>query len=262
MWPISDFLGISFPTYLVIISFSYCLAIAYSLWRARKMHLDYLRTLDFAFIIMIFGFWGARLGHVYFEDWLYYRTQPIAIFYFWQGGFVFYFGALAAAFATWVWAKKKQLSYFAYADLFAPVILLGYALGRIACFSAGCCYGKICHLPWAVNFPPGSLAPSSIAIHPTQLYASLWSFVLLLVFLWIEKGEKARRKKYFSFVGHRFFFVVLWSSLGRIVMEIYRDDDRGTMPFGYSSAIWISLILSLLSLFFIYKQKKIMSKAS
>jgi phosphatidylglycerol:prolipoprotein diacylglycerol transferase len=42
------------------------------------------------------------------------------------------------------------------ADLIAPSLALGLAIGRIGCLLNGCCYGGPCDRPWAVTFPAGS----------------------------------------------------------------------------------------------------------
>ena len=78
-------------------------------------------------------------------------------------------------------------------DVAAPAVAIGIAIGRIGCFLNGCCYGAVCHLPWAVCFPAGSHAWArqvdaglispwaihSLPVHPTQIYASLAGFALL-----------------------------------------------------------------------------------
>src|SRR5206468_3661124 len=80
-------------------------------------------------------------------------------------------------------------------DVIAPALALGIALGRLGCFLNGCCYGDVCHLPWAMTFPQGSspwahhvdlglipqAAARSLPIHPTQIYAAIDGLVLLLL---------------------------------------------------------------------------------
>ncbi|MDD2714402.1 MAG: prolipoprotein diacylglyceryl transferase [Candidatus Wallbacteria bacterium] len=63
----------------------------------------------------------------------------------------------------------------------APAIAIGLAVARIGCFLQGCCFGRPTLLPWGVNFGDG------IMRHPTQLYESLFMFVLF--FLLIRKSR-------------------------------------------------------------------------
>ena len=51
----------------------------------------------------------------------------------------------------------------------APALAVGHAIGRIGCFLVGDDYGRPSDLPWSVAFPEG-LPPTSVRVHPTQLY--------------------------------------------------------------------------------------------
>ena len=68
--------------------------------------------------------------------------------------------------------------------MLAPTVGLGIGLGRIGCFLNGCCFGTPTDLPWGVTFPEGSI-PDYIfhnqAIHPAQLYSSLYGFALFFL---------------------------------------------------------------------------------
>ena len=70
------------------------------------------------------------------------------------------------------------------ADAFAPSLALGSAVAAIGCLEAGCDYGTPTHLPWAVVFTSPAAAPGTplgVALHPTQLYASMVQFVLFVL---------------------------------------------------------------------------------
>ena len=111
----------------------------------------------------------------------------------WQGGNVFYgciLGGLTGSILYWL---RRPFPFWLMTDVAAPAVAIGIAVGRIGCFLNGCCYGALCHQPWAVRFPAGShawarqvdaglispLAVYSLPVHPTQIYASLAGFVLL-----------------------------------------------------------------------------------
>jgi phosphatidylglycerol:prolipoprotein diacylglycerol transferase len=51
----------------------------------------------------------------------------------------------------------------AVADLIAPSMLLGLAIGRVGCLLMGCCYGGVCDHVWALEFPATSPAYRSQA---------------------------------------------------------------------------------------------------
>jgi phosphatidylglycerol:prolipoprotein diacylglycerol transferase len=64
-----------------------------------------------------------------------------------------------------------------------PALALGHLLGRIGCFLVGDDYGRPTSLPWGVAFPEG-LPPTSVPVHPTQLYEA--AFLGLLTWLLIR----------------------------------------------------------------------------
>lgn len=60
-------------------------------------------------------------------------------------------------------------------DTFAVPVAVAIAIGRLACFAGGCCYGTECTLPWGVNFGDG------LCRHPTQIYESLFHLTAAIV---------------------------------------------------------------------------------
>jgi len=110
----------------------------------------------------------------------------------------------------------------------APSIAVGQFLGRIGCFAAGCCYGKICDLPWAIVFNnPDSLAPVGIPLHPTQLYHA-FSNLIIFLFLWFYRTRK-------KFAGQLFWLYILLYGITRAFVEVFRGDFRGHVCFGVLS---------------------------
>ena len=101
----------------------------------------------------------------------------------WEGGLVFYGGAVGAALVALFFARRERWSFWVLGDVFAPGVAIGHALGRLGCFAAGCCFGKESG-PWGVAFPSGSVAFDELGavgalapnasftppLHPTQLY--------------------------------------------------------------------------------------------
>lgn len=235
---------IQIPTYYLVLSFTVCLGLLWSVRRADHLDLSRSTTLDIGLIIMVAGFFGGRLFHVLYEDFPYYREQPLRVLEFWNGGFVFYGGALLAAFLGFIYLRKKAPTQIgAYLDLLAPVMALCYAVGRIACLLAGCCYGRFCDLPWAIA-----------ERHPTQLYASLWEAGVLLILLGLEKGrELPKSENLFQRTGSIFYTWISLHALGRLLMEHFREDFRGPQ-WGLSISSWISVGVLTLGLYLLFKK--------
>lgn len=109
---------------------------------------------DLSFWMFVFGILGARLFfviqyHDQFRSWL-------DFFAVWEGGLVVYGSAIGGLFAFLWFTYRYRISRLWLADLIAPYMLLGVAIGRIGCLLNGCCYGDYCEAPWGISFPGGS----------------------------------------------------------------------------------------------------------
>jgi phosphatidylglycerol:prolipoprotein diacylglycerol transferase len=101
----------------------------------------------------------------------------------WFGGFA---GGILAGLAVMKWKRLPMLPVLAAAT---PALAIGHAIGRIGCFLVGDDYGRPSQLPWAVAFPQG-LPPTSVPVHPTQLYeAAALVVVAWLLFRWRQRGR-------------------------------------------------------------------------
>lgn len=233
---------IHLPTYLLLLSLVYCAGIFWVMARARSKDFPLATALDFSLAIMLGGFLGARLFHVAWEAPQHYLSNPIDVFRIWQGGFVFYGGLIGAFLATWALSSFKKISFLDWADFFAPVLSLGYAVGRLACFLNGCCYGSVCEVPWGVSFiSHQQWGLEVIPRHPTQIYATLFELVIFALVIVLEKRRQQLSKTWLSFSGTIFFVWLVGHSLGRLLMESLRDDFRGLAPLQVSVSTWLSL---------------------
>ena len=115
---------------------------------------------------------GARLYYVVQNDFQEYLREPWRILAVWEGGLAFFGGLFGGIVAAWLYARKHALPFARLADLFAPGVPIGAAIGRISCFLDGMDYGTLTTLPWGVRYThPNSFAPiDGIARHPDQLY--------------------------------------------------------------------------------------------
>lgn len=81
-----------------------------------------------------------------------------------NGGLVVYGALIGGGLSLIAFVYRYRIPGLALADLIAPSVVLGMALGRVGCFLNGCCFGDVCDLPWAVTFPkqspPHELSPA------------------------------------------------------------------------------------------------------
>lgn len=187
----------------------------------------------------------ARMYYVIFE-WDYYSQDLSQIFNIRQGGLAIH-GALIGAVVTGViFAKKRDLSFWKLADIAAPSILLGQAIGRWGNFMNQEAHGdevtrqflEGLHLP---EFIINQMYIDGAYYHPTFLYESLWNITGVIVLLLLRKVNLRR--------GELFFTYVIWYSVGRFFIEGLRTDSL--MFAGMRVAQLMSIGLIVASILFI-----------
>ena len=185
---------------------------------------------DVWFGAFVGGWAGARVWYVVQYWGEQFAENPWSVFAITSGGLVWFGGVIGAFIAVAVVARMRGAALLRVLDLAAPPAALGLAFGRIGCFLNGCCYGRITDVAWAVRFPQGSPAfhhhvelgaigagdAWSAAMHPTQLYASLWALALFGVLTWYTFRRRA--------TGQVFALLLLLYSPMRIFFEWLRDD--------------------------------------
>lgn len=185
---------------------------------AKKINIDSDTILDFAIWLVVGGVAGARLFYVFVYDPAFYLRNPLQILALWNGGMVYY-GALMGGFLTGVYfVVKRKLPFWELADLVSPALALGYGIVRIGCFMNGCCYGKPVESGWGLIFPFIDGVPSleHIARYPTQIYSSVFGYLLfgLLLYLW----------KHRKFTGQIFLTFMILYAIERTIVEAFREN--------------------------------------
>ena len=206
-------------SYGLMIATAFFVGISLARKEAVRMGQDPEKIVDLSFYILISAIIGSRIFYV-MTDLDVFLADPVEIFRIWNGGLVFYGGFIMATIVAVIYMKINRMPLWQTADIMAPGLALGQSIGRIGCFFAGCCYGKICNLPWAVTFTnPNSLAPRGIPLHPTQIYSVISDFLRVAV-LWFFRTKS-------RFLGQIFWLYVLLYGITRPIVEIYRGDFRG-----------------------------------
>ena len=201
--------------------------------------------LDLSLYLLASAILGAKLLLVVVE-WRRYSANPRELVEVLRSGGVFYGGLIAATAVAIVYMKRHELPAWAIADMGAPSIALGEAIGRWGCFAAGCCYGKESHGPFAVVFTDPFAhdavgTPLNVPLHPTQIYLSVNAFLIFLILQW------AYRRK--TFDGEIFWLYVLLYAITRGILETWRGDlVRGfVIPGVLSTSQFIGLVAALLA---------------
>lgn len=178
-------------------------------------------VMDFAPWLMLGVIVGARLLHVvsYWND--EFANKPwTEVFMIQRGGLVFYGGFFGATIALFFYLRRKAIPFLKFADVLVPSLALAHAFGRIGCLMTGCCFGKVCAVPWAVRYPVGHATHPSglpaIPVHPAQIYESILNLGLYFFLAWLY-----RRKK---FDGQIFAAYLLCYAVLRSFVESFRAD--------------------------------------
>jgi len=227
------------------------LAFLLGLWLAVRLGeqdgLDRTHLFNFGIGALLGGVIGARLLMI-LTEWNLHEDKRQLLFSLdllrtggvYLGGFL---GGLIVA--LWL-ARRYRLPWWRTADAFAPSAALGLALGRLGCFSAGCCWGKPTSAWWGVEFPEIAHrfvgTPTGVRLHPTQLYEAAAAFLLFLLLL----GLRRRR----AFPGQVILTYMFLYGAARVVIEFWRDDWRGWIgPLSTSQFLSLGLMLASLLLF-------------
>ena len=170
-------------------------------------------------------------------------TDCLAAFKFWQGGLTFYGGLLLAVPGGLWFAKRRKMGGLKTADLLAPSLMLGLALGRVGCFLNGCCYGAQTEGPLGVQFPGHAFGR-----HPTQLYESVFAFSLFIVLRHVLR-QRTRGE------GELFGYLLCFYGIFRVAIEWLRDDKRGGLAMLSTSQL-ISIPLIAIGGWLIFRARR------
>ncbi|WP_422122748.1 prolipoprotein diacylglyceryl transferase [Planococcus sp. X10-3] len=164
---------------------------------------------------------GARIYYVIFE-WDKYQNNPGEIIAIWNGGLAIHGALIMSVIVAYIFTKKRNTPFLKVADILAPSILIGQAIGRWGNFINQEAHGgevsraflESLFIPdWIINH----MYIDGAYYHPTFLYESMWSLVGIIILLLLRKVNLVR--------GEMFFFYMIWYSVGRYFIEGMRTDS-------------------------------------
>ncbi len=150
-----------------------------------------------AMLVILGTIIGARLGHVFFYGWPYYKKRPIDIFKVWEGGLASHGGAIGVLIGLliFVWWNKrtyKRLTFLTVLDvLVIPAAFAGGCI-RIGNFINQEVTGIPTNVPWGVTFMHPLDGIPGVSVHPVQLYESLLYFVVFVFLFAVWRFRPSR----------------------------------------------------------------------
>ena len=258
-----EIFGIPVSTYGILVAIGMIVAYFLFLRLSKREGLN-PDSVEFVFIVTVLsGLVGSRIAFVIEHP--EFVESFLDIFAIWKGGVSFYGGFIGAVFGFLLSVRIKSLPFWKSADAAAPSLVLGHAIGRLGCFSAGCCYGR--PVPGADNlsvgihfvkdfpffylvFPQGSTAPPGIALYPTQLLEAAGNLLIFIVLLLLY------RKK--TFDGEVIaLYAILYGSL-RFALEFYRGVTPPIEAIGltWNQLVSIALVATGILLFLVLRKMR------
>ena len=234
--------------YGVIIALGFLLGTAYSARHAPDFGIPSDSIYDMMIWLIPLSSLGARLYYVLFQA-EYYLAHPAEIFAVWEGGLAIYGGLIAGVLTAFVFCRIRKLSFFAMLDVMSFGVLIGQSIGRWGNFFNREAFGRETELfcRMGLTAPDGS----TIYVHPTFLYESLWNLTgLVILTRFVSKGKR----RYDGQCALLYFF---WYGLGRSWIEGLRTDSLylGNTGIRISQGLSILLVLFCGTILFLKRSK-------
>jgi phosphatidylglycerol:prolipoprotein diacylglycerol transferase len=179
------------------------------------------------------GIVGARLFHVA-DHWQHeYAAEPIRVLYIWEGGLAIWGAVVGGLLATAIFSMVRRVRFGVLADSVTPGLVLGQAIGRIACIITGDAVGKVTTGPLGLAYSkPGVMVPElGVYYTPTPVYEILMNLAIFAV-VW-----RLRRRNLPD--GALFLcYLVLYAS-GRFLVTFWSSYE--ILALGLNQAQWVSV---------------------
>jgi phosphatidylglycerol:prolipoprotein diacylglycerol transferase len=181
--------------------------------------------------VLVGGILGARIWHILTPPQsmidqgittAWYLTHPLDAIATWNGGLGIPGAVIGGALAMYWYSRRRGMDFLVWADIVAPGLALGQAIGRWGNLINQEVYGTPTTLPWAVHIDPQYriLGYQDVeTYHPLFLYESLWNLANMVVLLWLGRRYQDRLKN-----GDLFLIYLIIYPVGRFLLEFLRLD--------------------------------------
>jgi phosphatidylglycerol---prolipoprotein diacylglyceryl transferase len=244
---------VSLRWYGVLIAGAVLIGMALSQRLAQMRQINPNLVGDLVIWLIVGAIPGARIYYVLFQ-WNYYSQHPEQILAIWRGGIAIHGAIIGGTLAAILFSRLKQCSFWRLADIVAPSLILGQAIGRWGNFFNSEAFGSPTNVPWKLFIPPEhrpSGYEAEAYYHPTFLYESLWNLMVfgLLMALFLRFPKLKR--------GTIFLVYAIAYSLGRFWIEGLRTDSLMLGPLKMAQMVsLIGIVLGGMGLAWLYLLKR------
>ncbi len=262
MFPeVINIFGLKISAYGILVALGFLVAYFLSIKLSAKEGIPKEKAESVYLWAAIFGVIGSRIAFI--------LEHPeeiegfLDIFALWKGGVSFYGGLIGGIVGALIAIWRNNIPVWKASDVAAPSLVIAHTIGRIGCFTAGCCYGK--PFPYTENtevgihftkefpffyivFPQGAVAPYGIPLYPTQLMEAFGNFIIFLILLLIFKKK--------SFDGQVFVSYMFLYGLLRFSLEFYRGVTPPIEGLGltWNQIVSLVMIFSSVVLFLVLRK--------
>ncbi len=177
------------------------------------------------------------------------------VFAVWEGGLAIHGALIGAVLTAIVYTRIRKISFWQLADIIAPSLILGQAIGRWGNFMnqeahggpvSEAAYNNV--LQYLPDFIMNQMCIDGVMYHPTFLYESVWNLLIFILLLQLRKFNPLRGV---------IFLTYLWTySLGRFFIEEMRTDSLYVFGTSLQAARALSIVLIVIAIgIMIYRKK-------
>lgn len=231
--------GLEVRWYGILIALGVVIGTVLALREAKRRGLNEDTLLDFLLFAIPGAIVGARIYYVVFS-WDFYKNNPSEILNLRGGGLAIHGAVIAGVIIAIIFSKIRKINFWVIADIVAPSLILGQAIGRWGNFANQEAHGGPTNLPWGILI-------DGVKVHPTFLYESIWNFFVFLFLMWYRKRAKAE--------GEVFLLYIILYSLARGLIEGLRTDSLMWGQFRVAQLISAATIIVGIMVFYIIRKK-------
>lgn len=246
--------GLSIYWYGVIIACGVFIGLFLAQREANKLGLEKDTLIDLIILAVPISIVFARIYYVLFE-WDAYQGGPWwKVFAVWEGGIAIHGALIGAVLTAIVFTRLKNVSFWRVADILAPSLILGQAIGRWGNFMNQEAHGGPMSQAAYENFHQylpdfimNQMCIHGVTYYPTFLYESVWDLIVFCLLLLIRRRNPLR--------GEVFLSYIMMYSIGRYFIEGLRTDSLYLLP-GLRMAQVISVVLIFMAIILIAYRRK------
>jgi len=236
--------------YGIIMTSAFIIGTALAYYQAARRGVDPEHILNLLLLIIPAAIIGARIYYVVFS-WDDYRYDLMEVFAIWHGGLAIHGGLIGGFLAGYYYVRKHRLHFWKMADIIAPSIILGQAIGRWGNFINQEAFGGPVTREYISRFPEFIQRHMFIGgqyHHPTFLYESIWNLGVFAFLMFQTRRE--------HFPGKIMLLYLILYSAGRFFIESLRTDSLMLGPLRVAQLVSLAIIIFSVIFLYINSRKK------